>query len=120
MADNALAPLLYAYLGDAVFEVMVREMLIQKNSDPAACNREALLYVTAAKQAEAAKRIRDHLSEEEEAFFLHARNSKPHSIPQNAQPYDYHLATGLEALFGWLYCKGETERLKDLFKLAFN
>ncbi|MBP5288476.1 MAG: ribonuclease III [Clostridia bacterium] len=119
MNGSELSPLLYAYLGDSVLEVMVRERLISRFPDAAACNRAALSFVTAARQAEAAKRLRDHLTPEEEAFFLHARNAKPHSLPHNAQPYDYHLATALEALFGMLHLIGNKERRDALFQIAF-
>ena len=119
MNEKELTPLTYAYLGDAVLEVLVRERLVQRCPDSASCNREALQYVTAARQAEASKRLRDTLTPEEEAFFLHARNAKPHSVPHSADPYEYRLATGLEALFGWLHTLGKAERIRELFAIAF-
>ena len=117
--EEELSALKLAYLGDAVLELLVREKLVLRCSDTASCNRNALSYVTAEKQAEAAKRLRDRITPEEEAVFLHGRNAKPHTLPQNSDPYAYHLATGLEALFAWLYRRGDTKRVYELFALAF-
>ena len=111
--------LLLAYLGDAVWEVLVREALVKICPDSAACNKKALDYVQAKCQAEAAKRVRELFTEEEEALFLRARNAKAHSVPKTADPYSYRLATALEALVGRLYQKGEVERIRRLFSAAF-
>ncbi len=117
--EKDLAPLMLAYLGDAVLEVMIRRRLIAALSGTAACNKAALSFVTAPKQAEAAKRIRDELAPEEKDVFSRGRNAKPHSIPHGARPYEYRLATGLEALFGWLFLEDQTERMEELLEKAF-
>lgn len=119
MEDRDLSPLLLAYLGDAALEVMVRERLVMLCPDNASCHAAALEYVTASKQAEAARRLRDLLTPEEKAVFIGARNAKAHSAPQHADPYEYRLATGFEALFGWLYRRGEHDRMEELFRSAY-
>jgi ribonuclease-3 family protein len=73
--------------------------------------------VNAPAQARAAERILPHLDEEESAIYRRGRNTHVHSIPHAANVGQYHAATGLEALFGWLYLQGRTERLNELFSL---
>lgn len=105
-----------AYLGDAVFEIMVRSFLcLHKKTSPGKLHRAAMDYVTAPKQAAMAERIYPLLTEEEADTFRRGRNASPHSIPKSATRAEYQTATGLEALFGWLYLRGETERLNTLF-----
>ncbi len=111
--------LLLAYLGDAVWEVLVRTALIQTCPDSASCNKKALDYVQAKNQAAAAKRIRELFTEEEEALFLHAKNAKAHSVPKTTDLYTYRLATALESLIGWLYQRGDNDRIRFLFQAAF-
>lgn len=109
-----------AYLGDSVFELLVRQKLIQNGFRGAgALNAAAKQYVTAAAQAEAADRILPLLSAEEEAVLRRARNHKTKSVPKSASTAQYHLATGIEALFAYLYLKNETNRMSELFETAF-
>ncbi|MBQ3866063.1 MAG: ribonuclease III [Clostridia bacterium] len=119
MNEKELSPLLLAYLGDAVLEVLVRERLIREEKDTGACTRAALAYITASSQAAAVKRARPHFTPEEEEIFLHARNAKSHSAPRNTDLYTYRLATGLEAVFGMLRLRGDRERMEALFRLAY-
>ena len=98
-----------AYLGDAVFEVLVRERLVKSGvSDPGKLNAMALSYVRATAQSAGLERLLPHLSAQEEADFRRGRNGA------GAHPKS---ATGLEALFGALYLRGEAERAKELFLL---
>ena len=114
------SPLLLAYLGDAVMEVLVREYLVGlPGVNSAKCNRLALEFVTAARQAEAAKRVREELTEEEREVFTRARNAKSRSAPRNVDLNTYRLATAFEALFGYLWLVGEHERAKYLFSVAY-
>ena len=112
-----LSPSRLAYLGDAVWELCVREMLVGQNArEP---SREALRYVTAGAQAAAVLRIGPCLTEEEEAVWRRGRNMGHSNIPKSATLGEYCAATGLECLFGWLYLSGKRERIRELFSAAF-
>ncbi|MCL2437396.1 MAG: ribonuclease III [Clostridiales bacterium] len=108
-----------AYIGDAVYEVHVRNHVLQSgqaNADK--LHQMAVKYVKAEGQAKALKAIFDQLSEEEQDLVKRARNRKTTSKPNNANPVAYKLATALEALIGHLYLTGNTERLEEIIKLA--
>ncbi len=112
----SLSSLGLAHLGDSVFEVMVRSWLILQGKAKAKdLHRATVQYVAAPAQARLLQRILPLLSQEEEDVFRRGRNTAPHSIPKAASRGDYQAATGLEALFGWLYLQGRTERLNELF-----
>ena len=106
-----------AYLGDAVFEVIVREKIVtEKPGDVDRAHHTAVRYVSAAGQARAAKAMVSggFLSEEEVAVYKKARNHRAMSRPQHADPKEYKIATGFEALLGWLYLSDERERLREI------
>lgn len=108
-----------AHLGDSVFEVMVRSWLCLHGTAKAKdLHRATVRYVSAPAQAAAMERLRPHLSPEEEEVFRRGRNTAPHSVPKAASRGEYQIATGMEALFGWLYLQGRTERLNELFALV--
>ncbi|MBO4407482.1 MAG: ribonuclease III [Clostridia bacterium] len=108
-----------AYLGDAVYELEVRKHLLENDwGSPGEMNRKALFYVTAEAQARAAEKVLPFLTEEEEAVFRRGRNAHPKAAPKHADPGEYALATGLEALFGFLSLGGEGERIACLFALC--
>ena len=112
----ALSSLGLAHLGDSVFEVMVRSWLCLHGKAKAKdLHRATVRYVAAPAQARAVERILPLLTGEEGDVFRRGRNTSPHSVPQNASRADYQAATGLEALFGWLWLQGRTERLNQLF-----
>ena len=114
---RGLSNLGLAYLGDAVYEVMVRAWLCLKGKATSGkLHRAALSYVTAPAQAAMAACIMPLLTDQEADVLRRGRNTKPHSLPKGAKRGEYQLATGLEALFGWLYLRGETERLNMLFE----
>lgn len=105
-----------AYLGDAVFELMVRTWLcVHGKLTPRGLHSAAVSLVSAPAQADAAFRLRPFLTEEELKVYTRGRNTRVHSVPQRATVGQYHAATGLETLFGYLYLKGRTERLSELF-----
>ena len=109
-----------AYLGDSVFELLVRQMLVEKGiSDSRRLNTEALKYVTASAQAAAVRRILSALTEEENAVYHRGRNIGHTNVPRRATVMEYRMATGLEALFGYLHVTGRTERTRELFDIAF-
>ena len=105
-----------AHLGDGVFELMVRSWLcLHGKATSKGLHRATVHYVAAPAQARAVERLLPLLTEEEHDVFRRGRNTSPHSVPQNASRADYQAATGLEALFGWLWLQGRTDRLNQLF-----
>ena len=115
---NNLSPLTLAFMGDTVFDLFVRERLIcQANRPVNKLHNLASKTVNAASQAKAVKKIMDLLTEEEQAVFRRGRNCHTNHKAKNAAEGDYHYATGFEALFGYLYLKGNMERLRELFNL---
>jgi ribonuclease-3 family protein len=109
-----------AYLGDAVFELTVRRTLLERGlTSPGALNRAALEYVTAVAQSRAVEKILPLLSEEEADVFRRGRNASCVTPPRSATQAEYRRATGLEALFAYLYLKGETVRITELFSAGF-
>ncbi|MDO4531034.1 MAG: ribonuclease III domain-containing protein [Bacillota bacterium] len=113
------SPLALAHIGDAVFEVMVRLTVLTDGNAPVnKLHKKARDIVNAKAQAEMYYRIKDVLTEEEEGMFRRGRNAKSFTVPKNADLMDYRHATGLEALFGYLYLKGEKARTVELFRLG--
>lgn len=111
-----LSPLNLAFIGDTVFDLFVRETLVcQANRPVNKLHKEATKMVKAQAQAEAAQKILPLLTEEEMGVFKRGRNAHTNHKAKNASEGDYHYATGLEALFGYLYLSGESARLRELF-----
>ena len=107
-----------AHLGDGVYELMVRSWLCLHGKETAkGLHRAAVRYVAAPAQARAVPRILPLLDEAEGDVFRRGRNVGPHAVPANATRADYQAATGLEALFGWLWLQGRTDRLNELFSV---
>jgi len=110
-----------AYMGDAVIELLTRRHVIGSGGKRVdVLNTESKKYVTAVSQSAAVGRLLSFLTERETEIFKYGRNAKGVHIPKNASAADYRRATGLECLFGYLYFKGETERLEELFNLAYS
>ena len=113
---RAISTLGLAHLGDGVFELMVRSWLcLHGKATSKGLHKATVRYVAAPAQAKAVEKILPLLTEEEGDVFRRGRNTSPHSVPQNAGRADYQAATGLEALFGWLWLQGRTDRLNELF-----
>ena len=111
---RTLSPLALAFVGDGVYELMVRETLLsQANRPNGALHRMAVSLVRAEAQAEAMERLLPYLSEEETAVYRRGRNA--HTARTGS---DYHSATGLETLCGYLYLSGNIDRVRALFALA--
>ena len=111
-----LSPLNLAFIGDCIYEIMVREMLVTDANRPVNdLHKESVKYVSAKAQTEAYSKIRDVLTEEETAVFKRGRNAKVGHSPKSATEGEYHCATGIEALFGYLYLTEQTDRIKELF-----
>ena len=112
----ALSSLGLDHLGDSVFEVMVRSWLVLHGKAKAKdLHRATVRYVAAPAQAAAVERLLPLLTPEEADVYRRGRNTAPHSVPKAASRAQYQAATGLEALFGWLYLQGCTDRLNELF-----
>ncbi|MEM5780482.1 MAG: ribonuclease III domain-containing protein [Lawsonibacter sp.] len=111
-----LSTLGLAHLGDGVYEMMVRSWLCLHGKAKAKdLHRATVKFVAAPAQAAHVERIAPLLTQEEEDVFRRGRNTAPHSVPKAASRGEYQTATGLEALFGWLYLQGRTDRLNELF-----
>ena len=115
---GALSILGLAHMGDSVYELLVRTWLCTHGRLTSRnLHQEAVRFVSAPAQARAAATILPCLSDAETAVYKRGRNTRVHSIPQHASVSEYHAATGLEALFGWLYLRGELDRLEKLFHI---
>lgn len=113
---SAISNLGLAYLGDGVYELAVRSYLcLSGKSTNKGLHKAAVGYVSAPAQAAAVKVILPCLTEAEQEVFRRGRNASPHSIPPHAKREDYAAATALETLFGWLWLRGETGRVNELF-----
>ncbi len=105
-----------AHMGDCVYEIMVRTWLCAHGRVTGrGLHKDTITYVSAGAQAAAAQRIMPLLTEEETAVYRRGRNAKVNSVPHNADLSQYHSATGVESLFGWLWLRGDHERLNELF-----
>lgn len=105
-----------AHMGDCVYEIMVRTWLCAHGRVTGrGMHKDTITYVSAGAQAAAAQRIMPLLTEEETAVYRRGRNAKANSVPHNADLSQYHSATGVESLFGWLWLRGDHERLNELF-----
>lgn len=111
----------YAFLGDGVWGLMVREFLTVNGRCKAdKLHERNIEMVNATFQANAAKLLLPLLNEEETTMFIRGRNTHTAHTPRNKSKSEYHAATALEVLFGWLYIKGEVHRLKELFKIIIS
>lgn len=109
-------PMTLAYLGDAVYELMVREHLALEGSQPVGVMHDkALAFVSAGAQSAVFDQILPLLSEEEAAIYRRGRNAKSNPGRRNIDLMEYKRSTGLEALFGYLHLQGHTERLQEIF-----
>lgn len=115
---GAISSLGLAHLGDAVYEILVRTMLITGGrTTNAHLHKDTTAIVCAPAQAKAAEKLLPLLSEEEAAIFRRGRNANLSNIPKNATHGQYAKATGLEALFGALYLLGRMDRIRELFSI---
>ncbi len=117
MDVNSLSPGVLAFVGDAYYGLLVREKLALVNRPSGELHSASVKLVKASAQANAFRTIEDSLSEKEISVYKRGRNSHVNSIPKNASVGDYHSATGLEALFGYLHLSGNDERAKELFDI---
>lgn len=118
---NTYSPLALAYIGDAVYEIFVRTYVINKGNAPVnKMHKASRELVRAGAQAQIYHLIENELSQEEQEVLRRGRNAKSISAPKNADISEYRHATGLEALIGYLYIQGKTERIGKLINLGFS
>lgn len=115
-------PLTLAFVGDGVYEMLVREEIVCRYTSLSAKKLHALTVemVRATAQCRGFEMIAPHLTEEEEAVFRRGRNSSGITAPKHTAVAQYRIATGVEALFGWLYLCGRSERIKELFQIILD
>ena len=112
-------PLSLAFMGDTVWDLLIRQRLLLSHAQVNALHKQAVKHVNAGAQAKAAARIEPLLTGEEADIFRRGQNAHArHAVPKNQDPYAYSRATALEALFGYLYLSGQTERLLALYEAA--
>lgn len=115
---DELSPLTLAFVGDGVYDLLVRETLVRQANRPVGeLNKLKVSLVNCESQAEFAKLLIPFLTEKEQTIYKRGRNAAPKCTPKHGSVADYHSATGLEALFGYLHINGETERISELFKI---
>lgn len=115
---DELSPLTLAFIGDTVFDLLVREELIcQANRPPNDLHRLAVDKVKASAQAGFIETLLPHLDAKETAIYKRGRNAKSGHLPKNANQRDYHMATGFEALIGYLYLSNRLDRITELYIL---
>ena len=117
-----LNPLQLALVGDGVYELFIRNYILSENIELTAhkIHVKAIGYVKAKSQAVIMHEIEDKLTEDESYIYKRGRNAKSATVPKNADVRDYRMATGFEALVGYLYLIGDTERLEFIFNTALS
>ncbi|MDY6041560.1 MAG: ribonuclease III domain-containing protein [Candidatus Faecousia sp.] len=116
---DAISNLGLAHIGDAVFELLCRSYLCARGGKNVGnLHRDTIAMVKAPAQAQFADRMLPLLTEEERAYYRRGKNAHVHAVPRGATPAEYAKATGVEALFGYLYLSGRKERVNELFQLV--
>lgn len=116
---KSCSPLVLAYIGDCVFDLIIKTMVVGRGSRPVhKLHEETSRYVQASAQSFMMRTMQEHLTEEEHAIYRRGRNSRTVSPAKNQSITDYRRATGFEALIGYLYLQGEYQRLADLVTLG--
>ena len=109
------SPLTLAYIGDAVYDLIIRTVVVERANRPANdLHRTAVKYVSANAQSKIVQALMGHLTEEEQSVYRRGKNSKPHTTAKNASVTDYLKATGFEAVVGYLYLTNRMERALEL------
>ena len=105
-----------AHIGDGVYELLTRTYLAERGVTAVSkLHKATVSYVCAPAQARAAEAMLPSLTEEEQEIYRRGRNTRVNSVPKASDLAQYHAATGLEALFGWLWLKGDKARAEELF-----
>lgn len=118
---KAYSPLTLAYIGDSIYDVMIRTVVVERGNRSANnLHKMSVKYVNAGVQAAMADALLEALSEEELAVYKRGRNAKSYTKAKNATVNDYRKATGLEALFGYLYLQDKMDRIIELIKIGLH
>ena len=111
------SPLALAYIGDAVYDLIIRTVVVERaNRSANELHHITVGYVSAGAQAKIVETLMDSLTEEEKSVYRRGRNSKPHTMAKNASAGDYLKATGFEAVLGYLYLSDRMDRVLELIK----
>lgn len=114
-----LSPLVWAYVGDSVYEMFIRVHLVNSsNAKPHKLHMESIQHVKAKAQADTLKKLQTHLTESEKEIVRRGRNVQNHHVAKNANVVDYAMSTAFEALIGYLYLTNQDERLKEILDLC--
>ena len=114
---RAYSPLTLAYIGDAVYDLVIRTVVVERANRAAnELHKRTVKYVQAGVQAAMIEALADELTEDEKAVYKRGRNAKSHTSAKNASIQDYRKATGFEALMGFLYLTGQTDRMLHLIQ----
>lgn len=114
---RSYSPLALAYIGDAVYDLIIRTVVVERANRPAnELHHITVGFVSAGAQAKIADVLMESFTEEEQSVFRRGRNSKPHTMAKNASAGDYLKATGLEAVLGYLYLSDRMDRVLELVK----
>ena len=114
---NTMSPLTWAYIGDAVYELYIRNHLVETtNLKPNKLHKESINFVKAKSQAQILNELNEYLTEEEKEIVRRSRNTQNHHLPKNADPTDYMYSKAFEGLIGYLYLSKQQERLNEILK----
>lgn len=118
---NAYSPLTLAFLGDSVYDTLVREHLLRKANMPVSRLHSAKVKLVCAEfQSDAYEKVAENLSEHELSVLKRGRNATGNTVPKHADALQYRRATAIESLFGFLYITGRMERIRELFALIIS
>ena len=118
---NMMSPLVWAYIGDAVYELFIRTYLVNNsNAKPHKLHIESIKYVKAKAQFDILEKIKKNLTEEELDIVRRGRNTDNHHLPKNSNVAEYSYSTGFEALIGYLYLNKNDNRLEEILRLCID
>ncbi len=116
---DQLSPLVLAYIGDTVYEIFIRTLIVSRGNAPVhKLHRQSVHYVKAKAQSDVIHRISEFLNDEELDVVRRGRNAKSGTVPKNADITEYKYATGFESLLGYLYLKKRYKRLMEILAMA--
>lgn len=116
---NLMSPLVWAYVGDSVYELFIRTHLVETTKlKPHKLHIETIKYVKAKAQADILEKLQDTLTDKEKEIVRRARNAENHHLPKNADPADYMHATAFEGLIGYLYLSEQKKRLEEILNMC--
>ncbi len=118
---NQLSPLVWAYIGDCIYEIFIRTHLVNNsNAKPHRLHIETIKFVKAKAQADTLAKIKDVLTEKEKEIVRRGRNAENHHVAKNASVAEYSQATAFEALIGYLYLTKQDDRLKEILDMCLD